>query len=63
VNFYLLTFNVIKHTVDLAKKKMDFVAKYSPQENKVIIIIPKGHNDSINKLKNPLHALVEEIID
>ena len=49
--------------MDLAKKKMDFVAKYSPQENKVIIIIPKGHNDSIKKLKNPLHALVEEIID
>jgi hypothetical protein len=49
--------------VDLAKKKMDFVAKYSPQENKVIIIIPKEHNDSIKKLKNPLHALVEEIID
>ncbi|MFZ0366892.1 MAG: hypothetical protein WAL21_04335 [Nitrososphaeraceae archaeon] len=49
--------------MDLAKKKMDFVAKYSPQGNKVIIIIPKEHNDSIKNLKNPLHALVEEIIE
>jgi hypothetical protein len=63
VNFYLLTFDVIKHTVDLAKKKMDFVAKYSPQGNKVIIIIPKEQHNSIKQLKNQLHALVLEIIE
>jgi len=44
-------------------KKMTFVAKYSPQGNKVIIIVPKEHHDAIAKLKNPLKVSVEKIID
>jgi len=54
---------MLKRTVDLAKNKMEFVAKYSPQGNKMIIIVPKEHHDSIKKLKNPLHVLIEEIIE
>jgi hypothetical protein len=42
---------------------MTFVAKYSPQGNKVIIIVPKVEHDSISKLKNPLKVTVEEIVD
>jgi len=54
-----------KNTIDLdlTKKKMEFVAKYSPQGDKVIVIVPKEHHDSIKKLKNPLHVMVEEIIE
>jgi hypothetical protein len=52
-----------KNTLDLVKKKMEFVAKYSPQGNKVIIIVPKEHHPAINKLKNPLHVTVEEILE
>jgi hypothetical protein len=44
-------------------KKMTFVAKYSPQGNKVIIIVPKVEHDSIRKLKNPLKVTVEEILE
>ena len=44
-------------------KKMTFVAKYSPQGNKVIIIVPKVEHDSIQKLKNPLKVTVEEILE
>ena len=44
-------------------KKMSFVAKYSPQGNKVIIIVPKEHHAAISKLKNPLKVMVEEIIE
>jgi hypothetical protein len=44
-------------------KKMTFVAKYSPQGNKMIIIVPKIHHQEIRKLKNPLKILVEEIIE
>jgi hypothetical protein len=44
-------------------KKMTFVAKYSSQGNKIIIIVPKLEHGSINKLKNPLKITVEEIID
>jgi hypothetical protein len=42
---------------------MEFVAKYSPQGNKVIIIVPKEHHNAISKFKNPLHITVEEIIE
>ena len=52
-----------KHTLDLVKKKMEFVAKYSPQGNKVIIIVPKPHHTAISKLKNPLHITIEEILE
>jgi hypothetical protein len=44
-------------------KKMTFVAKYSSQGNKVIIIVLNEHHEAISKLKNPLKVLVEEIID
>ena len=44
-------------------KKMAFVAKYSPQGDKIIIIVPKVEHDSIVKLKNPLKVTIEEIID
>ena len=44
-------------------KKMSFVVKYSPQGNKVIIIVPKEHHSAISKLKNPLKVMVEEIIE
>jgi len=51
-----------KSTLDMGKK-MTFVAKYSPQGNKVIIIVPKEHHLAIQKLKNPLKVNVEEILD
>jgi len=51
-----------KYTLEMGKK-MTFVAKYSPQGNKVIIIVPKVEHDSISKLKNPLKVTVEEIVD
>ncbi len=51
-----------KSTLEMGKK-MTFVAKYSPQGNKVIIIVPKEFHDAISKLKNPLKVMVEEIID
>lgn len=54
---------MLKHTLDLVKKKMEFVAKYSPQGNKVIIIVPKVHHAAISKLKNPLHVTIEEILE
>lgn len=44
-------------------KSMTFVAKYSPQGNKMIIIVPKEHHSTIKKLKNPLKVNVEEIIE
>lgn len=44
-------------------KNMTFVAKFSPQGNKVIIIVPKEHHSAIKKLKNPLKVTVEEIIE
>jgi len=44
-------------------KSMTFVAKYSPQGNKMIIIVPKEHHAVIKKLRNPLKVIVEEIIE
>lgn len=44
-------------------KRMTFVAKHSTQGNKVIIIVPKEHHNTIQKLKNPLKIIAEEIID
>jgi hypothetical protein len=52
-----------KNTVDLVKKKMEFVAKCSPQGDKVIIIVPKVYHETIKKLKNPLRVMVEEILE
>ena len=51
-----------KYTLEMGKK-MTFVAKYSPQGKKIIIIVPKVEHDSIQKLKNPLKVTIEEIID
>ena len=50
------------YTLEMGKK-MTFVAKYSPQGNKVIIIVPKVEHNSIQKLKNPLKITVEEIVE
>ena len=53
-------------TLDLEKemrKNLTFVAKHSPQGNKIIIIVPKEHHSTIRKLKNPLKVTVEEIIE
>ena len=44
-------------------RKMSFVARYSPQGDKVIIIVPKLDHDSIRKFKNPLKVTIEEIIE
>lgn len=54
-----------KNTIDLdmVKKKMEFVAKYSEQGDKVIIIVPKQYHDLIRKLKNPLLINAEEILE
>ena len=53
-----------KSTLDLELgKNMTFVAKHSPQGNKIIIIVPKEYHSSIQKLKNPLKVTVEEIIE
>jgi hypothetical protein len=52
-----------KNTLELAKKSMKFVAKYSPQGDKVIIIVPKTYHEAIKKLKNPLHITAEEILE
>jgi hypothetical protein len=51
-----------KSTLQLGKK-MTFVAKYSPQGNKVIIIVPKQHHNDIKKMKNPLKIIAEEIVE
>jgi hypothetical protein len=59
---FLIYCGMQKSSLEMGKK-MTFVAKYSPQGNKVIIIVPKEHHDAISKLKNPLKVLVEEIID
>ena len=50
------------YTLEMGKK-MTFVAKYSHQGNKIIIIVPKVEHDSIQKLKNPLKITVEEIVE
>jgi hypothetical protein len=54
---------MLKSTLDELRKSMTFVAKYSPQGNKMIIIVPKEHHSAIKKLKNPLKVIVEEIIE
>ena len=51
-----------KYTLEMGKK-ISFVAKYSPQGEKIIIIVPKTAHDSIKTLKNPLKIIAEEILD
>jgi hypothetical protein len=52
-----------KTTLEEMGKNMAFVAKHSPQGDKVIIIVPKEHHAAIRKLRNPLKVTVEEIIE
>lgn len=52
-----------KTTLEEMGKNMTFVAKHSPQGNKIIIIVPKEHHSAIKKLKNPLKVTVDEIIE
>jgi hypothetical protein len=51
-----------KYTLEMGKKKT-FVAKYSPQGNKVIIIVPKVEHEAVYKFKNPLKVTIEEIVE
>ena len=44
------------------KKRMEFVGKHSSQGNRIIIIIPKEHMQSVKELKNPMRVTVEEIL-
>ena len=44
------------------KKKAAFVAKHVRQGDRILIIIPKEHMDSVKKLKNPMLVTVEEIL-
>jgi len=45
------------------KKRMEFVAKHVHQgRDRIIIVIPKEHHDSISKLRNPMLVTVEEIL-
>jgi hypothetical protein len=54
---------ITNKTKSLHYTTMAFVAKYSPQGDKVIIIVPKQHHEAIKKLTNPLHVTVEEILE
>jgi hypothetical protein len=49
-------------SITKVKKRMEFVARHSTQGNRVTIIVPKEHLDSVSKLRNPMHVIVEEII-
>ena len=45
------------------KKRTEFVAKHVQQgNNRIVIIIPKEHMDSVKKLKNPMLVTLEEIL-
>jgi hypothetical protein len=44
------------------KKRTEFVGKHSTQGDRIIIIVPKEHMNSVGKLKNPMHVIVEEIL-
>jgi len=44
------------------KKKTVFVAKHARQGDRILIIVPKEHQDSVKKLRNPMLVTVEEIL-
>jgi hypothetical protein len=44
------------------KRKTEFVAKHARQGNRIIIIIPKEHQETVKRLKNPMLVTVEEIL-
>jgi hypothetical protein len=46
--------------VDMAKK-LSFIANYSTQGQKMIIIVPKPHHKDIQKFKNPIKVVVEDM--
>ena len=50
------------NTMSTVKKRTDFVGKHSTSGDRVIIIVPKEHMDSVRNLKNPMHVIVEEIL-
>ena len=52
-----------KSTIDMTKRKMELVANYRIQGDKVMIIVPKQYHETIKKLKNPLHITLEEILE
>ena len=44
-----------KSTLDLEMaKRMSFIAKHSPQGEKILIIVPKPYHKDLQKFKNPL---------
>jgi hypothetical protein len=57
-----MSFNTSMCMETTSKKRIEFVGKHSNQGNRIIIIIPKEHQDSISKLKNPMLVTVEEIL-
>ena len=46
--------------IDMAKK-LSFVANYSTQGVKMIIIVPKAHHKDIQKFKNPIKVVIEDM--
>ena len=42
-------------------KKLSFVANYSTQGVKMIIIVPKAHHKDIQKFKNPIKVVIEDM--
>ena len=42
-------------------KKLSFIANYSTQGEKMIIIIPKTSHKDIQKFKNPIKVVVEDM--
>lgn len=54
--------------IEMVKKVVTIVGRWSAQGDldkggKIIFIIPKEHHASFRKMKNPLKATFEEIID
>ena len=42
-------------------KNLSFVANYSPQGVKMVIIVPKIYHKDIQKFKNPIKVVVEDM--
>ena len=42
-------------------KKLSFVANYRPQGVKMIIIVPKTPHKDIQKFKNPIKVVIEDM--
>lgn len=51
-----------KSTLDLEMaKRTSFIAKHSPQGEKILILVPKPYHKDLQKFKNPLRGIVEEM--